>query len=257
MDRTVIAALALALFGCGAAAPAPSPAAQAQGLAGSHWLIEAIDGKQPEPGHDGAKPALTFAGRSYAAYAGCNAMGGLYARRDERLYTLVGPSTAMACGGARGRQEEIVGRVLQQAPWIAGKGDRVTLRSGSHALTLRRASPPHPIVDVPEAWQGAGLAGQSFDMSWIDGDSLNRRPAPRLSFADRRLRIENLCGATVYASYRAQRGEVTVEGAPRDCLNGFFAGRTLSAVSGPNGELLLAGGGHWLGGDNIRRDRPK
>jgi hypothetical protein len=35
-----------------------------------------------------------------------------------------------------------------------------------------------------------------------------------------------------------------------------FAG-TLTTASGPNGELLLAGEGHWLAGDNLRRDRPK
>lgn len=249
MARILIAALAL--VGSTAAAPVPAPAAPA--LAGSYWEIETLDGKPLEPGSEGERPALAFADRSYSAYAGCNAMGGLYAQRARRLYTLVGPQTQMGCEGARGRQERLVSLIVQQAPTIAGNAERITLRSGVRSLGLRRKAAPRPLTDAPEAWQGTALAGKTFEMPWIDGDPLNRTPFPRLSFAARTATVAGLCGKTQTIRYRQGRGTVTFENGPAACLGG----QTLATVSGPNGELLLAGDDRWLGGNNVRRNRPK
>lgn len=184
-------------------------------------------------------------------------MGGLYAQRGARIYTLPGPQTAMGCNSALGRQENIVDLILRQGPSMTGSGDRLTLRSGVRTLGLRRAPLSRPPEDSPEAWQGTTLAGQTFEMIWIDGDPLDRRPAPRFEFADRTVRITDLCGTTQSLRYTQAKASVTFEGGPANCLGGALAGETLTTVSGPNGELLLAGDGHWLGGDNVRRDRPK
>lgn len=252
MNRIALAAIALA--GCTAAAPAPSRVAPT--LASSTWAIESIDGKAVEAGAEGDRPGLSFAARGYSAYAGCNAMGGLYAQRGTRLYTLTGVQTAMGCGGARGQQERIVALVLQQAPAISGNANRVTLRSGSRSLGLRRVAPSRPYADDPEAWQGSALAGQAFEMTWVDGNSLSRRPAPRLDFAARTVTISHLCGNRQTVRYRQSKGGLVLEGGTDSCM-AKLGGRALTTVSGPNGELLLAGNGHWLGGHNTRRDRPK
>ena len=255
MKRTLIAALALA--GCTAAAPAPAPTA-APALAGSWWAIESIDGRALEAAPEDGRPYLALVKRSYSIYAGCNGMGGLYAYRGGRMYTLPGPQTAMACGGRRGEQEAVVNAVMYASPAVAGSGERLTLKAKGRTIALRRVEPPRQFDEVPEAWQGATLAGQAFELSRVDGDPLNRTPFPRLTFAAKTATLSHLCGRPQVLRYRqTSGGEVFLDGGPQSCLGGMFAGKTLSMVSGPNGELLLAGDGHWLGGDNIRRDRPK
>jgi hypothetical protein len=185
-------------------------------------------------------------------------MGGLYALRGGRIYTLPGPQTAMACGGARGAQEAAVNAVMYGAPVVTGRGDRLTLRAKGRPLALRRVPPPRPLAEVPEAWQGPGLAGQTFEMNRVDGDPLNRSPSPRLAFKARTVTLSHLCGPPQVLQYRqASADAVIISGGRKNCLGGLFAGAALAMASGPNGELLLAGQGHWLGGENIRRDRPK
>lgn len=252
MVRTAVVVLALA--SCTAAAPAPAPS-----LAGQAWEILTIDG-QPFEAALGEEPTpgrLTFAGYSYSAYAGCNAMGGLYAQRGNRLLTYPGPQTAMACFGRRGEQEGLVDLILRAGPRIAGTETRVTLSHNGRTLQLERTARRGPLIDPPAPWQGGALAGKRFSMHTIDGDSLNRRPAPELAFGHGTVAVRNLCGKSFTAAYKQDGGTVTFNGPNAGCLGGLFAKRSLSVVQGPNGELLLAGDDHWLAGDNLRRDRPK
>lgn len=256
MIRTLFASLAL--FGCTAAAPSSVAPADVPALAGSWWEIESIDGRPLETAPEGGdKPYLALVQRSYNAYAGCNWIGGLYAQRGDRVYTVPGPQTAMGCSGQRAAQEAAVNAVMFASPVVSGSGDRLELKAVGRTIALHRAQAPRLLEEVPEAWQGTRLARQSFDLSRIDGDPLNRTPFPRIDFAATTATLRGLDGAVTTLGYRQDGNTVTFSGGKRDRLGDFFDGATLDIVSGPNGEILLAGDGHWLAGENVRRDRPK
>ena len=131
------------------------------------------------------------------------------------------------------------------------------LSGGGHTLRLVREPDTAPVQDPPEAWQGMRFAGQSFELRQIDGDPLNRRPAPLLRFATRTATLAHVCPRPVSGAYVQGPESLRIVFNP-SCPGAqrHFAG-TLTTASGPNGELLLAGEGHWLAGDNLRRDRPK
>lgn len=249
----------LALAGCAAAAP-PVQAPPTGPLAG-HWRIAAVDGKAPlSVGEDAGEPRTPrfgFGERSYGGTSGCNFMGGLKVERGSRLYTYPGPQTQMACMGPLGAQEAAIDVLFRAAPTIARDGAAVILTGAGHTLRLVREPDRPPVQDPPEAWQGTRLAGQSFELHQVDGDSLNRRPAPLLSFGDRTATLTHLCPRPASGAYVEGPHSLRIAFSPScPAAQRHFAG-TLATASGPNGELLLAGDGHWLAGDNLRRDRPK
>lgn len=250
-----------ALTGCVAAAPTPDQSQNAPVLAGNGYRVAAVDGRTPQfVEEDVGKPRtprFQFGARSYGGTSGCNFMGGLQVQRGARLYTYPGAQTQMACGGALGAQEAAVDVLFRAAPTIRRDGEAVILSGAGRTLRLVREPDQLPVQDAPEAWQGTRLAGQRFEMHQIDGDSLNRRPAPLLAFAARSATLTHVCPKPVSGSYVQGPGTLRITlKAPCPGAQRQFAG-TLSTVSGPNGELLLAGQGHWLAGDNLRRDRPK
>jgi len=249
----------VALAGCSAAGP-PRPVPASPPLEGN-WRVASVDGKAPlSVGEDAGEqrtPRFGFGERSYGGTSGCNFMGGLKIERGERLYTYPGPQTQMACMGPLGAQEAAIDVLFRSSPTIARDGEAVVLTGAGHALRLVREPDSAPVQDPPEAWQGTRLAGQSFELHQIDGDSLNRRPAPLLRFGERTATLSNLCPRPVSGAYVQGPSNLRIVFNPScPAAQRHFAG-TLTSVSGPNGELLLAGDGHWLAGDNLRRDRPK
>lgn len=171
MNRPALAflAAALALAGPSAAQATdliPSP------LAGATWEVVAIDGGavEPPPADDNraAVASLAFGYRGYGGNAGCNAMGGVYAQVGARLYTLPGPQTQMACGGARAEQEEAANAIFDASPQVTRAGDAVELTGGGHTMSLRRLA-AIDVSDPPAPWQGPVLEGQSFAVHAVNG----------------------------------------------------------------------------------------
>jgi heat shock protein HslJ len=268
MRKTALAALLL----LGAAAPAtdlvPSP------LAGTSWQVVAIDGQAVEPpaSDDDARPrlpAFTFGQRSYGGNAGCNALGGLYAQVGDRFYTMPGPQTAMACGGARAAQEDAANAIFTAAPTVAREGEQAMLAGGGHTMRLRRLGPAGE-VDPPEAWQGRMLSGQRFTIqavggAWTDGRRLWGKTPPELRFAAGKVTMRLDCprpasGAFTQSSehlHAALLAPVCRAPGTRDAALAAILGADPRIVSGPNGELLLASAKGWAILWNARRDRPK
>jgi heat shock protein HslJ len=249
----------LALAGCAAAGP-PTAAPSSAPLKGN-WRIDSIDGRAPlsvrEDADTQRTPRFGFGERSYGGTSGCNFMGGLKIERGSRLYTYPGPQTQMACLGPLGAQEAAIDVLFRSSPTIAWNGESVVLTGAGHTLRLVPEPGRPPVQDPPEAWQGTRLAGQSFELHQIDGDSLNRRPAPLLRFGERTATLTRLCPRPISGAYVQGPGSLRIVFNPScPAAQRHFAG-PLATASGPNGELLLAGEGHWLAGDNLRRDRPK
>jgi heat shock protein HslJ len=250
--------LALAAFGVSnaTALAADSP----QPLAG-HWRIAEIDGRAPlHVDEDAGKPRtprFSFGERSYGGTSGCNFLGGLKIERDGRLYTYPGPQTQMACVGPLGDQETAIDALFRSAPAIAHTDGAVILTGGGHTMRLVAEESTIPVEDAPEAWQGPGVVGQRYELHQFDGDSLNRRPAPRIEFEKGKVTLTHLCPKPVSGPYvpEGKTLHIALFDACDTALKYFS--KSLTTVSGPNGELLLAGPGHWIAGDNLRRDRPK
>lgn len=263
-------ALAFAVLGCSAAAPAtdlvPSP------LQGWKWRVVAIDGWAPEsrPADDGSDPApaFTFGMRSYGGSAGCNALGGLYAQVDDRLYTMLGPQTAMGCSGARKAQEDAANAIFYASPEVRRSGKRLTLNGGGHTMELERTAPAS-YPDSPEAWQGPGILGQSYVVHEVngrrtDGKRIWSKTPPRLRFTSERVEMRLDCPQPATGRFAPSTETIDVAGLSPTCRAKGTRDAELAAilaaarfVSGPNGELLLASRAGWAILWNERRDRPK
>lgn len=251
----------LALPGCAAASPpSDSPAP----LIGS-YRVAAVDGRAPEFVEEDAgkprTPRFAFGQRSYSGTSGCNFLGGLKVQRGARLFTYPGAQTQMGCGGALGEQERTIDALFRAAPTIAHQGDAVMLTGAGHTIMLETESASSPPQDAPEAWQGSGVSSQRFELRMVDGAWRQSRQPVILAFSGGRLTVTADCGSPMRGSYQESGFALTITGLAAACpadrrLAAVLAG-DLATVSGPNGELLIAGTGGWAALDNARRDRPK
>jgi heat shock protein HslJ len=259
------------LAACSSQAPAtdlvPSP------LAGGVWQVVSIDGQPVEPPHSDDNrsrlPTFTFGSRTYGGNAGCNALGGYYAQVDDRLYTMPGPQTAMACAGARMTQEESANAIFYASPTVTRAADTMALTGGGHRVELRRIGDAGN-VDDPTAWQAPTVARQSYVIHEVngvrtDGKVLWSDNAPELSFGDTEVTMKLDCPGSVSGRFNLGTEHVLVSALGPVCSGPGTRDAALAAiladgprtVSGPNGELLLASPAGWAILWNERRDRPK
>jgi len=262
-----------ALLGAACSAPGTATDLVPSPLAGATWQVVAIDGQAVEPPHgDDSRtrlPSFTFGYRTYGGNAGCNALGGYYAQVDARLYTMPGPQTAMGCGGARAAQEDAANAVFRASPTVTRDVDDLVLDGGGHRMTLRRIAAAEN-ADDPTAWQGAGVAGQSYVIHEVngvrtEGSALWGRNPPELRFDDRTVTMRLDCFGSARGDFTLGTEFVSVERMGVPCVTPGTRDAALAAilesdprtVSGPNGELLLASRTGWAILWNERRDRPK
>jgi heat shock protein HslJ len=260
----LLAAAAAAAAACSAAPSAPA-APQPPDLLGQ-WRIVALDGRAPVVGRDGSPPVLTFDENGYGGYAGCNAFGGQGLAHEGRFYGGFALSTAMACGAPFDEQERGVQRLLASAPRIEWLGrDRVALVASVRRLELARTgtlpsdrfvSPPIPLIGT--AWSFGALDGRPIEMP-------GARSGPILTVEGDRFTLETPCLVAEGGWAQTGPGAVALKPDRRSARACNPASRTQSEAwlaamrgplrygNGPNGEILLAGGGHWMVGDLVRR----
>ena len=262
-----ILAVPVALLSAVAAATPPLPP-----LAGAIWRVVSIDGRPPaaRPNAENRDPpSVTFDRRSYGGGVGCNALGGLYAKVGDRLYTMPGPQTAMGCIGPVGQQEAAFDALFRASPTVRQSGGTVWLEGGGHRMELAYGRPSDRQAP-PLAWQGRGLAGQSYVVHEVngrrtDGKRVWSKTPPRLTFASRTLTMRLDCPRPATARFVEDKDMVEAAGLKPACLSPGTRDGALAAilrgspavVSGPNGELLLASRAGWAILWNERRDRPK
>lgn len=256
--------LLAAAAACSAAPPAPAAPAQPDLL--GQWQVVSLGGRGPVAGRDGRPPVLTFDEHGYGGYAGCNGFGGQGLTHEGRFYGGLAMSTAMACGPPFDEQERGVQRLLGSAPRIEWLGpDRVALVASAQRLELARTG---PLPSGREVSPVIPMIGTSWSFGALDGRLIEMpgaRSGPVLTVEGDRFKLETPC--LVAEGKWAQTGRDALTLAPdrraaRTC-NAASRGQSeawLAAMrgplrygTGPNGEILLAGGGHWMIGDLVRR----
>ncbi len=242
------------------AAPEPPPSLLGQ------WRIIALDGGAPVVGRDGRPPVLTFDEHGYGGYAGCNAFGGQGLAHEGRFYGGFALSTAMACGAPFDGQETGVQRLLASAPRIEWLGpDRLAFAAPGQRLELARTGPlpadrfvvaPTPLIGT--AWSFGALDGRAIEMP-------GARSGPALTVEGDRFTLETPCltteggwtqtGASAVSLRPDRRAARACNPASRGQSEAWAQAMRgpLRYGNGPNGEILLAGGGHWMVGDLVRR----
>lgn len=245
------------------AAPAAAPAEPS--LLGS-WTIRTIDGRPPAVGRQGGSPGLAFDENGVGGNAGCNGFGSLGLAHEGRWYGGFATSTAMACGDPYDRQEALVHGLLGSSPRIVWRGnDDVELVGREHRITLARGGGAFPgrLIIPP-----APLTGSLWTLGAMDGQALQMpgaRQGPTLAIEGESFKLTTPC--LILEGRWQALGEGAARFAPgletaRACPEPSKAQSRQYAealkgdkrhVSGPNGEIVMAGGRHWLVGDQVRR----
>jgi heat shock protein HslJ len=264
------ACLALALAGCGtdpenagaagAATSARTPAHAEPTLYG-RWRIIGIDGSAPLQfeGTDASRPHLIFSRSRYGGSTGCNSFGGTGLLVGRRWFGEPPMATQQGCGRLTAQEQAIIG-IASSGPQIAFTGPgEATLASAAGSLRLRREAGPEPEPNEPAPMP---LAGTVWEVGSIDGRPVGeagRRERARLSFEADRWHLDAGCSG-LSGPWRQVGGAVTMEIAssqPTGCSSTLKAQddsiRAMVAagphyVVGPNRELVIGGGDHWLTG---------
>ncbi|HEX8240934.1 MAG TPA: META domain-containing protein [Allosphingosinicella sp.] len=260
------ALLLLAAAACSAAPSQPAaPQAAEPDLLGQ-WRIALIDGRAPAAGRDGRALVLTFDDYGYGGYAGCNGFGGQGLAHEGRFYGGFAMSTAMACGAPYDGQERGVQGLLGRGPRIEWMGaDRVAFVAPGRRMELVRAGPVPAgrfvVAAIPltgTAWSFGALDGRAIEMP-------GARSGPVLTVEGDRFTLETPCLAAEGSWAQTGPGAAVLtpdRRSPRACNPASRAQSEawLEAMrgplrygNGPNGEILLAGSGHWMVGDLVRR----
>lgn len=115
----------------------PPVSATYDGLAGTKWVVTAINGR-PTPG--GAGYFVHFTESDIAAKFGCNSIGGGYRLNGDHLSTSDLAQTEMACPGPAMTVERLGGAVLSSNMRVERiSGERLRLVSEAGSIDLQRA----------------------------------------------------------------------------------------------------------------------
>jgi hypothetical protein len=197
---------------------------------------------------------------------GCNSFGGLGLAHEGRFYGGFALSTAMACGAPFDAQETGVQRLLANAPRVEFVGlDRLVLTAAGQRLELARSGPlptdrpvGTPVPFIGTAWSFGALDGRAIEMP-------GARSGPTLTVEGDEFTLETPCLVTSGSWLQSGLGAITLKPKRRTERNCKAASKgqseawavaargALRYTTGPNGEILLVGGGHWMIGDLVRR----
>jgi heat shock protein HslJ len=224
-------------------------------LAG-RWQIVSLDGRKPQ----GDKPLdLEFAGAGYSAATGCNGLSGMFMANEARLFTYAFPSTEMACG-VLSSQEQRMRDLFASAPQIAAaSGQDVALVDRKGALVLRPSGKAGPVQLAARPMGLVSVKGRVLDVDGLSAQPYYSDPEIRFSMTANRFEILTPCGR-VGGLVRRRHGEIDyfTDSDSQETPKCTKAGRALAmhlrsvfsgvaqSITGPNGELLIAGHSHWL-----------
>ena len=229
------------------------------------WRIVELDGRTlntiAEDRASERMPHVVFSAGTYGGNTGCNAFGGLGVLHGDRYYAGPAMQTAIGCGDLDAQESAIIG-LLTGAPHISLRPDSsLTLANREHSMLLRRdeavATPPGA------AWTGTRvLAGTHWAISEVDGRRIPEGQQWMLTFEADDWSLTGRCGRRG-GRWRQVGGMVVATAADAVSRCAVAEARIDSTIvdlllarprfaTGPNGEFLLGGGGHWVVGERPR-----
>lgn len=231
------------------------------------WRIVAVNHGPPQTlkGSRGLKPYISFSPEGYGGNTGCNTFGGLGLIEGGRYYAVPPVQTVMGCGTLSDQEAAITGLLLK-APQISKlAATQISLKSGDHEIILaREAVQPQARASPPRL-----LAGTEWQISGVDGKLLVHRADGRrrsLRFDADRWTVTLDC-LRFGGGWRQSGNRIAEVGTPSapatsPCvsdpeLRTYRAIRALMSagprfVTGPNGEILMGGDGHWITGGSTQ-----
>ncbi len=285
MKNLIASFISMSLLSCAAGDPLPGDKTHvdepkqaqqkleiARAQMDGRWIITSFDGKKPsalqEDSGGQRNPEFTFGPNGYGGTSGCNSLGGLGVLKGDRYYTAIGPQTVMGCFGTVLEQEKALHELFRSSPKVSLSGDDLmTLTGGGHKIMFEKKLG----LVGEEQFDPLLLAGTRWLILSIDGqyqtarNQADRRP---LSFDAKSWQARPICarlsgkwaqsgwnlnfGATTTNKQGCAQNETVQDTAIRE----LFASNPKFS-SGPNGELLIAGGGHWMQLDNDRAETAK
>jgi heat shock protein HslJ len=237
--------------------PPPDAAASIEG----RWRIVSIDGKPSAPTREPETAAfLNFSPYTFGGTVGCNSFGGLGLLADGHYAVHSWSSTLVGCDDERGRQERALSALMFARPKVTAPGEgRLRLEGGGHLVEIERTAPSgqSPYGSVPD------LAGTRWRIVMMDGQEASSNPAGRfLRFGGDGTWQGIASCATLSGTWRRGGERIAVgeqiatteqlcrpDHARIDASFAALMRANPRYVVGPNGELLLAGGGHAMAGD--------
>ena len=206
---------------------------------------------------------MSFSEYHFGGTAGCNTFGGLGLLADQHFAIHSWSSTLIGCHDEMGRQEQAISKLFFARPRVTAlETNRVRIASSEHKLELERVGSDKS-APVPAGPQE--LTNTNWQIVMMDGEEASANPTGRiLSFSTGKWRGMASC-ATLYGTWRRHGDRLMVDEeiatTEQNCrpdharIDKNFADLMRSSpryLVGPNGELLIAGGGHALAGG--RRD---
>jgi heat shock protein HslJ len=274
----LLAALALGLTACAPSPEAPDlrptaieaappppvgqleqPPSLADADLEGRWRILSLNG-QPPQGSGERIPYLLFSPGAYGGSTGCNSFGGLGVLDGDRFYASPAGQTAIGCGALTAQEDAIIGLVTSSPRVSIAADGTLTLAGGGRTMALRRD--PAGAAGPPATAVPALLAGTIWTIAGVDGQWLQDQRRT-LRFEADRWSLSGACGTS--GGIWRQSGD-RIDGRPdpivtRACtadaaalddrLKALLAARPRFAT-GPNGEILIGGGGHWATGERPR-----
>lgn len=222
------------------------------------WRVVSIDGSPARPGGPSlGEPILAFTSEGYGGFSGCNAFGGHGLWLDGRWYADRAMANQMACPDVQGQESRLM-EALASGPIITAKGP-----NGAVVHTARGEIVLARLEDAPGAstvmtQHGSLLHGGAWLIVGVDG--AQAATAADLQLEAATWAVRSACG--VSQGRWSQNGEAIALKAARsdaacadDPLHGAIRAMATGEgrfVTGPNGELVMAAGGHWI---TAREDR--
>ncbi|HEV2865063.1 MAG TPA: META domain-containing protein [Allosphingosinicella sp.] len=280
LRRAAAAFMLVAPAAC-AAAPEPAPPAGAEAVEAApaseaapafsdiegSWRIVSVDGAAPRGTREDSggerTPRIAFGPSSYGGTSGCNFFGGLGLFEAGRYYAAPAMQTLIGCGDLTAQEDAITG-AFRGAPQLSlDEAGRLLIAGASHRMLLERGgAPAAPAAE--EEYRPAVLAGTSWTLGTLDDMPLRapgREGGGALRFEADRWSAQAAC-ATLSGTWRQERDRIVLTGpsatteqlcpepaAAMDARLGALMAANPRFVTGPNGELLIAGGGHMAVGE--------
>ncbi len=229
------------------------------------WNIESINGVVVKPAQAGSEmfgiPRVNFWQSGFGIATGCNGYGGNGLLRDNRYYTAPGPITLVGCPTLQA-QEDTITKAMRAAPRVSFEvNGKLRLESKDVIMILAKDSIASASLPRTTTAPQFLLAGTSWQIAVIDSEYQRPRSQKEtrpLVFEADTWSSKPAC-TTISGSWE-QRGQVAeVRGEiisteqacpPKEAAIDTIVTQILEAnptfTNNANGELLLAGDGHWL-----------